>query len=214
MSPVRNAKDSNFKKLQFVESHTLFYTRYVYGRYPVTTGPVWDGYTLDTIAQHPENSDNMSQRRALCTITTRATEASASAAVAKASRVPMPKKPGSSVLSRKKKLPGVAYQYKYRYRQLPESLKNQALIMEKNAPLTVPVMPRQPTLTVIGSDRRYPVRRVYCVGSNYRYDCVLPPTDCSSNFFIRQFEVLADLVDCVVYTDTTIVHHSDQSTTV
>lgn len=117
----------------------------------------------------PEDSNSMSQRRALCTITTRATAASASAATARASRVPMPKKPGTAVLSRKKKLPGVAYQYKYRYRQLPESLKNQALNMEKNAPLTVPVMPRQPTLTVIGSDRRYPVRRVYCVGSNYRY---------------------------------------------
>lgn len=29
-----------------------------------------------------------------------------------------------------------------------------------------------PTLSVVGSDRRFPVRRVYCVGSNYR--CALP----------------------------------------
>ena len=25
-----------------------------------------------------------------------------------------------------------------------------------------------PTLAVVGSDKRFPVRRVYCVGSNYR----------------------------------------------
>lgn len=29
-----------------------------------------------------------------------------------------------------------------------------------------------PTLSVFGSDKRFPVRRVYCVGSNYR--CALP----------------------------------------
>lgn len=29
-----------------------------------------------------------------------------------------------------------------------------------------------PTLSVVGSDKRFPVRRVYCVGSNYR--CALP----------------------------------------
>ena len=27
-----------------------------------------------------------------------------------------------------------------------------------------------PTLAVVGSAKRFPVRRVYCVGSNYRYD--------------------------------------------
>lgn len=29
-----------------------------------------------------------------------------------------------------------------------------------------------PTLSVVGSEKRFPVRRVYCVGSNYR--CALP----------------------------------------
>lgn len=134
------------------------------------------GYLVDIqwqallCSSHIKIVDTMSYRRAFCTSTTKGTPLSAQAQEMARSLNPKnaAANPPRGGIHRKKKLPGVAYHYKYKYRQLPESLRNQMLNMDKHAPLSVPVMPRQPTLTVIGADRRYPVRRVYCVGSNYR----------------------------------------------
>lgn len=42
-----------------------------------------------------------------------------------------------------------------------------------------------PTLSVLGSDKRFPVRRVYCVGSNYR----LVGVHCTVCAFVRIYDL-------------------------